>query len=320
MPADDDAGSDDPLVSVVVPTYDRPEYLVEAVESVLAQSYDPVELVVVDDHSPVPASTALGDLDTDALAAFRCLRHEENRGANAARNTGIEAATGEFVSFLDDDDGWDPTFLSQAVETFERADGDVGLVYAGARIVDDDGRAIRTSIPGVRGDVTEALARGEQIGSYSRVVVRADVIRRAGRPDERFPGWQDKEWYFRLSEHCAFETVEEPLVEHRIADHGQITDDFEGKRDVSYPLLLRKHRGRAARYGWLAERRLVATLAKSLSASALANGYHVDGLRYLLVSLVYYPLVLDTWLRLGLALGGPFTYDLAGRVRRRVAD
>ena len=102
------SNSDAPLVSVVLPTYDRPALVRKAVASVGAQTYPNVELLVVDDCSPTPVEQALEGLSLGPSIAVRVLRHEENRGGNAARNTGIRVAAGEYVAFLDDDDRWHP--------------------------------------------------------------------------------------------------------------------------------------------------------------------------------------------------------------------
>lgn len=95
--------ADEPLVSVVLPTYDRPAFLRSAVESVAAQTYTNVELIVVDDDSPTPAAEAIDEDLLGSSITLRVLRGEGNRGVNAARNEGIRAAGGEYIAFLDDD-------------------------------------------------------------------------------------------------------------------------------------------------------------------------------------------------------------------------
>ena len=89
------------LVSVVVPTYGRPDFLPDAVRSVVDQTYAPIELIVVDDCSPDPIEPVVDEIDTTGLRRTEVIRHRQNRGANAARNTGIEAATGDVIAFLD---------------------------------------------------------------------------------------------------------------------------------------------------------------------------------------------------------------------------
>lgn len=105
------------LVTVVIPAFNARRYLPETLESVRAQTYPSWEIVVVDDCSPEPVD----DLVTAFAATVpenrvRLIRHSENKGLGATRNTGIRAAAGEYVAFLDHDDLWRKTHLSEAIE------------------------------------------------------------------------------------------------------------------------------------------------------------------------------------------------------------
>ncbi|QSG11345.1 Glycosyl transferase family 2 [Halapricum desulfuricans] len=300
---------DAPLVSVVVPTYDRPVKLRRAVETVRAQTYRPVELVVVDDHSPEPAADALADFDVEEIS-LRVVRHEENRGANAARNTGIREATGEFVAFLDDDDRWEPEKLKRQIETFEAGGESVGFVYTGARYVYDDGERLITN--DLRGSVTRQILAGASVAEFSAVMVRTSVIERAGLPDERLPSWQDHEWFLRLSLHCTFDVVPEPLTVRHWDHEGRIGQDFEKRRDVSFPLFVEKHRELAREYGL--ERRFVASLLETLVLSAAQNGYYSDARRLAFRAVRTDPTLPTPWLYLLACLGGKVTYRPAQRL------
>ena len=300
----------DPLVSVVLPTYNRPETLARAVATVTDQTYAPVELVVVDDCSERPAADVLADLDTGGLDTVTCVRHAENRGANAARNTGIREADGAFVAFLDDDDRWGPAKLDRQVAAFEEGGERVGLVYTGARYVYDDGE--RVIVTDVRGDATEAILQGESIAEFSAVMVRASVVERAGLPDERFPSWQDHEWFLRLSLHCEFEVVPEPLTVRHWDHDGRIGQNFEKRRDVSFPLFVEKHRDLAREYGL--ENRFVASLLETLVIDAAQNGRYGQARDLALRTIRTDPTFLAPWLYLLACLGGGLTYRPAQRL------
>jgi glycosyltransferase involved in cell wall biosynthesis len=299
-----------PRVSVVVPTYNRPDKLRRAVGTVLEQTYARVELVVVDDHSETPASDALADLDRSALDAVTVVRHEQNRGANAARNTGIREATGEFVAFLDDDDRWHPEKLARQVAAFESGGDRVGLVYTGARYVYPDGERVIGGA--VSGDATRDILEGASVAEFSAVMVRASVIERAGLPDERFPSWQDHEWFLRLSLHCEFAVVPEPLTVRHWDHDGRIGQDFERRRDVSFPLFVEKHRDLAGEYGL--ERRFIASLLETLVIDAALQGHYADVRRLAVETIRTDPTLPTAWLYLFACLGGEFTYRPAQRV------
>lgn len=131
------------LVSVVIPTHYRNRRLRSAIESALAQTYDPVEVIVVDDSGTAHAEPVATEYDVTYVA------HDENRGGNPARNTGIDRAAGEYVQFLDDDDRLFEEKLERQV-TLLRSDEDVGVAYCGLRT--SDGVTARPD-PTVRGDV-----------------------------------------------------------------------------------------------------------------------------------------------------------------------
>ncbi|WP_050033757.1 glycosyltransferase family 2 protein [Halorubrum halophilum] len=307
----------DGLVSVVLPTYGRPEFLVDAVESVDSQSYGPIEIVVVDDHSPDPIEPRLEDVSVGENRTLRCIRHEENRGASAARSTGIEASEGEFIAFLDDDDYWLPSKVERQVKAFERAGSDVGVVYTGQQFV-VDGEVTSVSRPTLEGDVTKDILCGATMSTFSAIMVRSEVYETVGGPDERFPCWQDREWLLRLSTEYDFAVVSESVVVRRSTDHEQISDDFETKRDTAYPLFLETFRPLAATYGQKYERRLVASQSLELGKSAVRHGYARDARKYLLRSIRYHPTEVSAYLYFIVALGGKSTIEPARAVYRSV--
>ncbi len=309
-----------PLVSVVIPTYGRPEYLVDAIQSVADQCYDPIEVVVVDDHSPQPVEPFLEATLFDQLYRTEVIRHEENKGANAARSTGINATEGELVAFLDDDDVWDPTYLERVVEAFEQGGPEVGVVLVGIRILNEKNEQINTVEPETDGDITEEILRGTvQAGSFSRFVVRRPVIDAAGLPDEQFPSWQDMEWQIRLSKHCRYLSISSALATRRYTTRDQITGNYQQKRDVSYPRMIEKHRELAASYGPDTERRFRATLTRTLGFSALRNGHYISAISLFLSALTQDPRDRTTYGYVLLSLGGPFTYGPAKRISRYIA-
>lgn len=134
---------DNPLVSVIIPTHFRNEQLRKAIRSAQNQTYDSIEIIVVDDSGERHAEPVCADFDVTYLA------HEENRGGNPARNTGIDAASGAYVQLLDDDDELAERKIEKQVELLESSDG-VGVVYCG--LEDPDGTELYPT-PGARGDV-----------------------------------------------------------------------------------------------------------------------------------------------------------------------
>lgn len=307
--------ADDPLVSVVLPTYDRPTFLRSAVESVAAQTYPNVELIVVDDYSPTPAARTIDEDSLGSSITLRVLRGEENRGANAARNEGIQAARGEYVAFLDDDDRWEPEKLERQVEAFQQGGTDVGVVCVGQRFIDENDRLTQRRLPTTTGDVAEDALQGAVLGPFSTIMVRAEVIETVGPPDERFPAWQDREWHVRLAQHYRYATLPEPLTIRRVGTHDAIGNDYEAQREAA-SLYLSEHRSLAAGYGRDVKRKVSANAYSSVASVALAAGRYRECTRYSLKALRYDPLATEYYAYLLVSIGGPRALEFVRTIRR----
>lgn len=301
-----------PLVSAIITTYERPTYLRKAVQSVLEQTYENVELVVVDDHSKPPAQQALTEMDLNDLVRVRYVRHDENRGANAARNSGIDAASGEYVAFLDDDDRWEPSKLARQVETFADADEDVGVVYSGVEKISETGSYQRIP-PVVDGDMTKSLLCRNVVGGMSVVMVRTDIA--ADVPlDERFPAWQDLEWYVNLSQRTKFERLPEPLVLYEYTSPNKLSDDLKKKR-TARRLFVEKFSSLAAQYGWFFHRKMRAWAAYRVGSAALKQGNYVLAWRLYAVAVMLYPFESMFIKHLAVSMGGEPLHSLARKLQ-----
>jgi len=198
-----------PLVSIVIPAYNRAWCLAEAVDSVLAQDFRDFELIVVDDGSADDTPQLLeryGD-------AIRVLRRE-NRGVSAARNAGIAAARGGLIAFLDSDDLWLPGKLSRQVAFF--TSHPEALICQTEEVWVRNGRRVN---PGKR-----HLKRGGMIFepslelclvSPSAVMVRRELFERAGLFDESLPACEDYDLWLRVSCRFPVHLIETPLIVKR---------------------------------------------------------------------------------------------------------
>ena len=135
------AANRDPLVSVIIPAYNYAQYLAEAIDSVLAQTYEPIEVIVVDDGSTDNTPQILAHY-ADRIRAIR----QRNQGESVARNTGISAARGEMIALLDADDTWEKTALTDLVAVLKQAT-DIGLVFGVLTLVDAQGTPLGRRYP-----------------------------------------------------------------------------------------------------------------------------------------------------------------------------
>lgn len=178
-----------PIVSVIIPVYNRDRYLAEAIESVLVQTYPTIELLVVDD----------GSSDRSAEVAQRYLPklhyyYQPNGGTSAARNTGISLATGEFLAFLDSDDLWMPEKLLLQMAAFE-ADPtlDAAFGYVKQFFSSEVSESFRQRI----------LCPKDAIAGYisNMMLIRRSRFLQVGLFNTKLKSGIDIEWYGRAVEH-----------------------------------------------------------------------------------------------------------------------
>ena len=206
--------TDHPLVSVIIPTYNRASLIEKSVKSVYSQTYSNIELIVVDDGSEDDTERILSSyIDKNGLVFHK---HKENRGAPAARNTGGNLAHGEFLAFLDSDDKWDPRKLEKQVQIFNTSSPDVALVYTGIKKINEKGDFLGNKIPVMKGYIFNDLLIDNCIGSTSVAMIRRDAFLSVGGFDEKFPARQDLDLWLRIARDYAVDYIAEPLVEYLV--------------------------------------------------------------------------------------------------------
>jgi glycosyltransferase involved in cell wall biosynthesis len=210
--------SEQPRVAVIMPCYNSSRYVAQAIRSVIAQDYAPIEIVAIDDGSPDDLGCAIEPFGD----RVRLLCHDRNCGMAAARNTGIDATDAPLIAFLDPDDRWLPSKIRRQV-AFLHEEPDCGLVYVGRSTIDAAGQP--TTTPGVKsqshpppsGDCWEALLHGCHVLS-SQVMVRRTVL-----AADRFLGdaspIEDWDLWLRLAARTRFGTIADPLTEWRRHEH-----------------------------------------------------------------------------------------------------
>lgn len=222
--------SDSLLLSVVITTFQRPFAMVEqAVQSVLAQTYAPIEVIVVSDNDPGSPWAAELKQDMARCPTVRLIQLPRNGGAQAARNRGIRETHGDFVGFLDDDDLWLPQKAEKQMPLFENPA--VGLVYCRGYSFHDDDTETRSpyfnSQRGFNPSMTfnELLVR-DGIGSTSQAIVRRSCFEDCGYFDEALHARQDYDRWLAITQKHLARGVDEPLFLHRIHGGDQITKNL----------------------------------------------------------------------------------------------
>jgi glycosyltransferase involved in cell wall biosynthesis len=269
------------MISVVIPAYGQPDLLRNALESVNQQTVDQIEVIVVDDGSPNSLDSIVSSFGDWA----KLVRHETNKGAAAARNTGIKHASGEYIAFLDADDIWKPTKLEKQLSVLENTD-DVGLVYTGFVQYELDGSEWER-YPEARGNIYVDELERDRVHPTSTVMVRRDVLAEVGGFDTNLPSRQDYDLWLRITEHYEVDYVDEILVDKR-EQPDSISKDFDSRIEGDLAVF-EKVRERAADFDLWTRSRIYSYHHHVIGRDYESNRDRWKALRHLGLAIVRYP-------------------------------
>jgi glycosyltransferase involved in cell wall biosynthesis len=204
-----------PKVSVIIITYNRASLLKTAMQTVLDQTFEDFELLIIDDGSP--------DDTENVVKAFhdprvRYVKHAQNQGEGGARNTGIQHAEGEYIAFLDDDDEWLPDKLQLQVALLDSQPQQVGFVHSALiNFYADTGAELekRRPVDQVSGNVFDKLL-AENFVILSTVLIRKACFDAVGPFDVSIPAGLDYDMWVRIAQTYEFAYIDVPLIKYRI--------------------------------------------------------------------------------------------------------
>lgn len=214
MLTDSPASGINPVVSVVLPTYNRAPLLSRAIRSVLGQSYTNFEIIVIDDGSTDETYVVMNGFRDPRI---RYISLEHNTGAASARNVGIRRARGKFLAFQDSDDEWRPVKLAKQMSAFDRGSIRLGVVYSDMEKILSDGTVSYFAAPDVQTNrLINPAIRFYQVCNLGiqSAVIKRECLDAAGYFNESLPAFEDLEMFIRLARQCEFHRIEEPLVRY----------------------------------------------------------------------------------------------------------
>ena len=209
-----------PMVSVVIPAYNRAGTIAAAIESVRNQSFRELEIIVVDDGSS-DATAEIAGVIAKIEPRLRVVSHPQNRGAQAARNTGILVARGEWIAFLDSDDVYYPESIEMRLDTARRTG--LEIIHSACDAVGPDGEK-PFPIPPVEGDVYRALLTAPA-PMFQGMIVKRELLHRIGLLSEAVPSYQEWDTSIRLAAIAPFGYVDRPTFLYDLRTRGAISRD-----------------------------------------------------------------------------------------------
>jgi glycosyltransferase involved in cell wall biosynthesis len=193
-----------PLVSAIIPVFNRQKYIAEAIDSVLAQTYDAIEIIVVDDGSSDDSAVIVKNYNSPHIR----YHYQKNQGISAARNKGVELAIGEFYAFLDSDDLWMPTKIERQLDAF-RSNIELDLVFSKVSQFQEPGTSAKIKFdPNIQMGIIP-----------SSMIIKADSFKQVGGFSIRWRVVEFLDWYARVLEvGLTSQVINEPLTKRRIHD------------------------------------------------------------------------------------------------------
>jgi len=222
-------------VSVIIPTYNRAEFLHSAIVSTINQTFKDIEIIVADDKST--------DNTHEVVRSFKDKRikyliNASNMGPSATRNSAILASKGEYIAFLDDDDEWIPEKLQKQVELLDKSPPNICGVYSDRLIIDRlNNKIVSEGLQSnkVRGNLLSQLAMRNQINTCT-VLLRRRCLDEVGLFDETISYMEDRDLWIRLSLNWDFEYINEPLTRTFVHKQGHLSarlkEQIEGREKL----------------------------------------------------------------------------------------
>lgn len=274
-----------PLVSVVLPTYNRAHLIVKSIETVLEQSYKNLELIVVDDCSTDNTRQRVKDIKDSRL---KYIKIERNAGPAYARNKGIKLSGGEYIAFQDDDDRWMRDKLQKQVDVLMSSPESVGIVYTGIyKLIKGKNEYIPSKKNINReGCIFEELLRGNFVPIHA--LVRRSCFEKVGFFDESMPALEDWDMWLRMAEKYEFFYIREALSVCYSTIDG-VSSDWR-KIIIARSIVLKKYFRNLA-----GNKPLLSHHYFRIGKIWSTNGEFYKGCGYLMKAIGIYPCVLYYW-------------------------
>lgn len=285
----------EPLVSAIIPTFNRAHTLGESIKSVLNQSYKNIEIIVVDDASQ--------DNPKEIIKSFvqniRFISLKTNKGAAAARNKGIDIAEGDFIAFLDSDDIWYPTKIEKQVSALKNTEQNVGFNFCNLELID-----FKTKEKIKEEKISANLKNNFTRGSYflapqtSSLLIKKNALYKIGGFDEKLPAHQDTELAIRLCKYFDYKMLDEALV--KVTRNHQQMMNIPQNYIIAKEIILDKHKD-------FLSKKILFSLSKQIANYYILTNNYVRAKKYVDYALRFNPKDITTQLQKVLFSIAPFS-------------
>lgn len=296
-----------PIISVIIPTYNRAHTIARTIKSVLSQTYQNFEILVADDASTDDTEDLIREFARSSPIHY--VRHEKNQGAPTARNTGAKKARGEYLAFLDSDDIWYPQYLERQLSLLQESPSDIGMVCCGMLQKGAGSQRIMSS--GSR-DLTydENLVFGDGICTSSFLIKKAAFDKIKGF-DVEYSSFQDFDFLLRMSAEFRIVANDEVLMEYCLGGDS-ISLNMHSKAK-GYERIVNMYGDDISRLG------VMHSYLFRIGQYYVISGCLTTGWRYWLQAIKSKPSKIKVWLHFLLSLGGVKIYKIMNRAKIKLS-
>ena len=304
--------TDKPTVSVIIPTYNRAHLIDRAITSVLNQTYQDLEIIVIDDGSTDNTEEVIRSFPDKRV---NYIKHKKNKGVSSARNTGIKVAKGKYIAFLDSDDEWLSEKLGKQIKVLQNKSPEVGVAYSDVLYIDENGKNMNRKLlnPKKEGYIYEDLLGGNCVGTPSTLLIKKECFNRVGLFDDLLNGQGDWDMWIRIAKYYRFVFTEVPLVKYRLHSN-RISENLELQIITSNRILVKYANE-------LKKRRSVhSKLYFNIGNIFCRIGKTKEGQRYLLKAISLFPFCIRYYICLFGSLFGPKCFIYFVNIKRYLTN
>jgi glycosyltransferase involved in cell wall biosynthesis len=213
-----------PEFSVIIPVYNRQRTVARAIDSVLSQSLQDFELIIVDDASSDDSVKIVQEYKDDRI---RLLALKKNTGPGGARNEGLKIVRGNLISFLDSDDAFEESFLKETKHQFESHPADHGFSWSAIWIHRGDTKKYSFWKPRPGDSLYSSFLMELKIGTSTGLSLRREVLEKIGLFNESLIGGEDTDWLLRVAKHYQGIAIDKPLMSRYFDEENRLTLNYE---------------------------------------------------------------------------------------------
>jgi len=298
-----------PTISAIIPTYNRAHLLPRAIKSVLNQTFQDFELIIVDDASTDNTGIVVREFQ-EKDKRIKYIKHKKNKGGSTVRNTGLREARGRYIAFLDSDDGWFPEKLEKQIGFFEDGKESLGLVGCGRYDVISEIGEKKVVLPPK--NLRPLIENGTiifQIHSASSVMVRRSAIENVGLFDENLRISEDRDLWLRfIQAEYDISFIYEPLFNYYIHESNIGAIDNYSKKIEPFKYFAEKYKNNFPL--------VVSRLLRNIGTFYILEGKKREGVRYFLKAIKKSPLTLQNYINFILGLVSVSLYKKIYKLRQ----